>query len=206
MRKILILFLMLSTFYSKCQVHQQTKVYTFQIINDLNEPLSKAIERHIEVSKAYKIKRNDDFFILVSVFPTITKWQIPNVVFDSMYAVNDFKTVFPKDSVTPIYNISIILASKKYYTHGWQGFGRKNKYFTKYKKYEVLLSSDLNLIFNSDDETKQITLQLFYNEDAEMKKHYRVYTSYWLWNRYVAEIRIKDLIWPAWTGARDEFK
>jgi hypothetical protein len=206
MKLTIIFFLIfICTLNAKCQVNNRILTYDTKVIQELNEPLIASIERHLKVSKAEKGKSEYDFFILVSIFPRIKEWEIPKHVFDSIYAINDFKGVFPADSATPTYSISIVLASKKDYTEGWTGFGRKNIYYYKYKNYDVLISSDLNLIFKYDNERRQFVITLNSVQNPKEENIFKVWTGYSMWNRYVTEIRMKDLIWPTWTGNRDDF-
>lgn len=207
MKKNIVLFLVLLSLFAKCQVSYRTLTFNTRVITELNKPLIAAIDRHIEVSKAKKNKNKNDFLILISVFPRISKWEIPKYVFDSIYANNDFKTEFPSDTVMPTYSISIVLASKTYYTEGWTGFNRKNTYFYNYKNYDVLISSELNLIFKNENEKKQIIQNLIIKQETKKYSPYKIWTIYSMWNnKYITEIRYKDLIHPSWTGKRDEFK
>jgi hypothetical protein len=205
MKKELLFFLVFLTFLANSQVTHRNINFTAKVVTELNEPLIAAIDRHIEVSKAKKIKNKSDLFILVSIFPKIKEWEIPKHVYDSIYAINDFKTIFPTDSVTPTYSITIVLASKNYLTEGWTGFERKNIYYYIYKNYDVLINTELDLIFNNECETKEFTQHLIIEKETKKISPFKIWTGYSMWNRYITEIRLKDLIWPQWTGKRNDF-
>jgi|APHig6443717817_1056837.scaffolds.fasta_scaffold123142_2 hypothetical protein len=207
MKKNILLVFVLFSLYAKSQVSYRNLIIDASVITELNEPLTSAIDRHIEVSKVKKRNNKNDFFILISVYSGISQWQIPKHIYDSIYAVNNFKTVFPTDTVLPLYTLSIVLASKKYYTGGWINFNRKNVYYCNYNNYEVLINSELSLIFESKNQTKQIEQKLIILPNKETDSPYKIWTRYSMWNnKYLTEIRYKDLIFPTWTGKRDEFE
>jgi len=204
--KIFLLFIVLISLGAKGQVFNHDLKFNSTVITQLNDPLLAALDRHLEVIKTNNFNIENDFFILVSIGPGIGDWEIPKKVHDSIYAKNDFKTVFPVDSVTPNYYINIFLASKKYLTNGWSRFDpEKNVFYYNYNNYDVLLSSNLDLIFNSKGEKRKFEIHLIYDENYVPYSSYQFGTTYSMWNRYITEIRMKDLIWPTWTGNRNEF-
>lgn len=205
MKKYIVLILICLSFYANGQQTVRNVNLTAKVITELNEPLTAALDRHIFVSKIKELKNKDDFYILISIYPRIEKWQISEYVFDSLYSINDFSADYPVDSILPTYSISIVIASKKYYSEGWSGFNRANIFYYKYKGYDILLSSNLNLIFNTKNEMKIIQHDLIIKDDTVKISPYKTWTKYLMWNRYIAEIRLKDLIWPSWTGKRDDF-
>ncbi len=193
--------------HAKCQESYCSLTINANLITELNEALTVAIDRHIEVSKVKKGNNKNDFFIIILVFPRISQWEIPKQVFDSIYAVNDFKTVFSSDTIMPTYMISIVLASKTTYTEGWIGTNRKNTYYIRYKDWDVLINSELNLIFENENKTKQIVQKLKIDRTTKKYSPFKIWTRYSMWNnKYITEIRYNDLIFPPWTGKREEFE
>jgi hypothetical protein len=205
--KILLILLLFNTFDIKSQVYHHDFKFNSVVITQLNDPLLAALNRHFEVLKNKNIIPEKDFFIIVAIYPSIRQSEVPKSVFDSIYAVNDFKTNFPLDSVTPSYNFMITLANKKYFTNGWSGFTTaKNIYYHKFNNYDVLLISGLDLIFNNNDEKNNLDIHIVYDEQYIPHSSYKISTYYTAWNRYVRENRWKDLIWPNWTGNFDDFE
>lgn len=207
MKKVFVLFFVFLPIFANCQVHCDTLNINAKVITGLNKPLATAIDRHIEVSRAKKHSNNNDYFVIVLISPGITKWQIPKRIFDSIYSFNDLKTVFPKDTVLPEYNISIVLSSKLFHTEGWISLNKKNIYYCKYHNYDVLINSDMDLIFENEHQTLQLVTGLIDPEKPEKNFPFKIWTRYSMWNnRYLTEIRYKDLISPDWTGKHDEFE
>lgn len=206
MKKCIVIFLILISNYVKCQVSFDTLSFNAQVITKLSKPLTAAIDRHIKVAKANKLNKND-VFVLITVYPELSSLQVPKYIIDSIYAINDLKTEFPYDTISSIYSFSIILASKKYYTEGWMGWRERNYYYYNYDNYNVLINSNLDLIFDNANQVIPIKLELIESERMDKVNSYKILTRYSMWNnRYLTEIRYKDLINPHWTGARDEFK
>jgi hypothetical protein len=144
---------------------------------------------------------------MIAIFPEIGSMQIPQPIIDSLYSHNDLDTEYSNDTVLPTYNFSIVLASKTLHTEGWFYISSKNIFYYKYKNYDVFICSSLNLVFESNNEMLHFTMRLRNTENAYVEYPYRFYTRYAMWNnRYLTEIRYKDLINPPWTGARDEFE
>lgn len=207
MKKGIILILIFLPIIAKCQVSYDTLIINASVITELNKPLTTAIDRHIEVSKAKKRNNKNDFFVIITIFPGISQMNVPKHVVDSIYAINDLRTAFSNDTVLPPYYLSIVLASKKYKTEGWINIHRKNIYFFKYNDYDVLICSELNLLFGNENQSIQLIQKLVNLEKPEKKLSFQIWTIFSMWNnRYLTEIRYKDLIYPHWTGKRDEFK
>jgi hypothetical protein len=175
------------------------------VIKELNEPFISAINRHLKTSKASKIKNAKDFYIILYVSSYINEWQIPKIVYDSIYGFNDFSTIPSKDSLTPSYTITLTLADKKFFTNGWWNL-RKNNFYYSLNGYDIVITSSLNLFFKTTGENKQIQHFLKeFPENKRIKKQYIIETSYIFWNAYLTQIKFKDIISPTWTSKRNEF-
>ena len=98
-----------------------------------------------------------------------------------------------------------MLGNKTHCTDGWVAFNSKNVYYYKYNNYEILINSELDLIFKSDKNEMQTMLHLTLKDDTKDYSQYNIWTRYFMWNKYIKEVRYKDLIWPVWTGRDDEF-
>lgn len=204
-KKIILLFIFLPL-YAKCQVPCDSININAKVITELSKPLTAAIDRHIKVSKAKRSKDKDDFFVLISISPGLTEWEVPEYIIDSIYAVNDLKTEFSPDTLMPEYKFLIVLASKKYLTEGWRAIYWKNNYYFKYNNFDVLINSNLNLIFENDNQSKQIRQKLICLDKHKVFP-YTIWTRYSMYNnKYVIEVRYKHLIAPNWTAKFDEFK
>ena len=205
--RVLLILLLFNTIDIKSQVYHHDHKFNSLIISQLNDPLRAALNRHFEVLKNKKIIPEKNSFVFVIVSSGINRWEIPERIFDSIYAINDFKSVFPSDSLTPTYNFMITLASKKYFTNAWYGFTTdKNIYYHNFNDYDVLIISDLDLIFDNNDEKIEFDIHIIYDEQYSPHSSYQISTYYSAWNRYVRENRWKDLIWPNWTGNFDDFE
>lgn len=193
-------------FYLKGQDSLMSPDFNAKVIIELNEPFISAIDRHIKVSKASKNKNIKDFFIILNVGSDINEWQIPKSVYDSIYGFNDFSIVLPMDSLMPVYVLSLILANKKYFTNGWWNL-RGNNFYYNYKGLDVIITSNLNLIFKTNGENKYVLFPLKdLPVNGKFNKQYFIETRYSFWNVYLTQIKLKDITSPIWTGKRDEFK
>jgi hypothetical protein len=185
----------------------QSFILNAQEITELNAPLIAAINRHIKVSKVKKIKNKGDFFIFIRIYPTINTYDVPRKIIDSIYSFNNFQKTIPEDSISHNYSLSIELLSKKFLTGGWAGVTTyKNIFYYNYNGYDVLLASDLEIIFMNDLKTRQFDLILLANFYPKKKKTYNIRTIYNMRPPYISEVRYKDLIWPNWTSNRSDFK
>ena len=92
--KILLILLLFNTFDIKSQVYHHDFKFNSVVITQLNDPLLAALNRHFEVLKNKNIIPEKDFFIIIAISPSIRQLEVPKSIFDSIYAVNDFKKIF----------------------------------------------------------------------------------------------------------------
>jgi len=176
-------------------------------ISELDEPFISAIERHLFESKAKKTKNESDDMIILRVFPTLSDIHVPKNIYDSIYENNDFVTLVNHDTAAHlIYCMDIVLVSKKTFTNGWWNLLQKNNYYYRYKGYDIIISSSLDLIFKTSGEKKHIKLVLSDNNRLLKKKKYETITRYYFYGLNLRQYKIKDIIGPTWTSKIDEFK
>ncbi len=185
--------------------HNDSIILNTKIISELSIPILATIQRHLEVAKMKK-KHKFDFFIFVRIGASNIDYRgIPKKIIDSLYSINDFTTSpLPiTDKFYTQYGISIEFIGKDDpQLNGISTF--ENKYYYNYNGYDVLICSNLNLIFKNEGKIKHFHFVL--NTLGKRKKINAIRTLFNLSGPYVTEVRYKDLIWPKWTSKRNDFK
>lgn len=192
MKKKVCLFIVFCNFFILASGQEDyIQISANEVIN-IDYRLEKIIERHLRVTRCRGYINPKNKMVIICIMPVpLTMYGIDSKIVDSLYSDNNFENF---TSSSPFYDILVTT------NHVSDGIFNsvslyKYKYYYKYRKWNILFVSDLNIKLEATNTVKNLIV-CDKRKFRKQKNFNNNQTGYEIWHYVVSEVKYKTLISP----------